>query len=71
MEARHPADIENAFAVMAKERVQAITPPTSAAKQATTTIPIVMIGIGDPVGGRACATLGPALQVPLDLASCP
>jgi putative ABC transport system substrate-binding protein len=25
------------------------TPPTVAAKQATTTIPVVMIGIGDPV----------------------
>ncbi len=26
------------------------TPPTEAAKAATTTIPIVMIGVGDPVG---------------------
>jgi ABC-type uncharacterized transport system substrate-binding protein len=34
------------------------TPPTLAAKQATTTIPIVMIGIGDPVGAGLVSSLG-------------
>ena len=33
------------------------TPATEAAKQATTTIPIVMIGIGDPVGAGFVASL--------------
>jgi ABC-type uncharacterized transport system substrate-binding protein len=34
------------------------TPATLAAKQATTTIPIVMIGIGDPVGAGLISNLG-------------
>src|SRR6266487_315895 len=33
------------------------TPPTRAAKQATTTIPIVMVGIGDPVGAGLVSSL--------------
>ena len=33
------------------------TPPTLAAKQATTTIPIVMMGVGDPVGARLVSSL--------------
>jgi putative ABC transport system substrate-binding protein len=33
------------------------TPPARAAKQATTIIPIVMIGIGDPVGGGLVSSL--------------
>src|SRR5262249_48056119 len=36
------------------------TAPTLAAKQATTTIPIVMMGVGDPVGGRARTEPRPA-----------
>src|SRR5262244_710998 len=33
------------------------TPPTLAAKQATTTIPIVMMGVGDPVGSGLVSNL--------------
>src|SRR6516165_12286215 len=33
------------------------TPPTLAAKQATTTIPIVMMGVGDPVGSGLVPSL--------------
>jgi len=33
------------------------TPPTRAAKQATTTIPIVMVGVGDPVGAGLVSSL--------------
>ena len=33
------------------------TPPTRAAKEATATIPIVMIGIGDPLGAQLVASL--------------
>src|SRR5262245_40798786 len=36
------------------------TPPTLAAKQATTTIPIVMMGVGDPVGSGLVWNLGRA-----------
>jgi putative tryptophan/tyrosine transport system substrate-binding protein len=39
------------------------TPPTAAAKQATTTIPIVMIGIGDPVQGRLTAQPLPSARM--------
>jgi putative tryptophan/tyrosine transport system substrate-binding protein len=45
--ARHPVDLIATFG----------TPPARAAKQATTTIPIVMIGIGDPVGAGLVASL--------------
>ena len=34
------------------------TPPTYAAKEATRTIPIVMIGIGDPIGAGLVSSLG-------------
>jgi putative ABC transport system substrate-binding protein len=46
--ARRPVDLIATFG----------TPPTLAAKWATTTIPIVMIGIGDPVGAGLVASLG-------------
>jgi putative ABC transport system substrate-binding protein len=38
------------------------TPPARAAKQATTTIPIVMIGIGDPVGAGLVRPLVPRFK---------
>ena len=44
---RRPVDLITTFG----------TPPTEAAKAATTTIPIVMIGIGDPVGAGLVASL--------------
>jgi putative tryptophan/tyrosine transport system substrate-binding protein len=46
--ARRPVDLIATFG----------TPPTLAAKQATTTIPVVMIGIGDPVGAGLVSSLG-------------
>jgi putative tryptophan/tyrosine transport system substrate-binding protein len=45
--ARRPVDLIATFG----------TPPTLAAKQATTTIPIVMIGVGDPVGAGLVSSL--------------
>ena len=45
--ARRPVDLIATFG----------TPPTLAAKQATTTIPIIMIGIGDPVGAGLVSSL--------------
>jgi len=49
-----PKRLAEAAAELVRRPVDAIatygTPPTRAAKQATTTIPIVMIAIGDPVG---------------------
>src|SRR5216684_2657569 len=48
-----PERLAHAAAELVRRPVDVIatygTPPTAAAKQATTTIPIVMIGIGDPV----------------------
>jgi putative ABC transport system substrate-binding protein len=38
--------------------VTAGTPATLAAKGATTTMPIVMVGVGDPVGVGVVASLG-------------
>jgi len=39
------------------------TPPTVAAKTATTTIPIVMVGVADPVRAGLVASLGSAVPV--------
>ena len=57
-EYRYAGGLPNRLALVAVELVHRPvdliatfgTPPTLAAKQATTTIPIVMIGVGDPVG---------------------
>jgi putative ABC transport system substrate-binding protein len=52
---RRPVDIIATFG----------TPPTAAAQQATTTIPIVMIGIGDPVrAGLAQSLARPGGNIP-------
>jgi putative tryptophan/tyrosine transport system substrate-binding protein len=45
--ARRPVDLIATFG----------TPPTLAAKQATATIPIVMMGVGDPVGSGLVSSL--------------
>ena len=43
----------------------ATTPPTLAAQKATATIPIVMVGVGDPVGNGLVKNLrGPAATAP-------
>jgi putative ABC transport system substrate-binding protein len=56
-----PARLAEVAAELVRRPVDLIatsgTPPTRAAKQATTTIPIVMIGIGDPVGAGLAASL--------------
>ena len=56
-----PARLAEAAAELVRRPVDVITtygtPPTRAAQQATTTIPIVMIGIGDPVGAGLVASL--------------
>ena len=57
-EYRYAGGLPNRLALVAVELVHRPvdliatfgTPPTIAAKRATTTIPIVMIGVGDPVG---------------------
>jgi ABC-type uncharacterized transport system substrate-binding protein len=56
-----PDKLAEAAAELVRRPVDVIavygTPPARAAKQATTTIPIVMIGIGDPVGASLVASL--------------
>jgi putative ABC transport system substrate-binding protein len=65
IESRSPEGTLDSFAEAARELVQLPTdvlavygtPATQAAQRATTRIPIVMIGIGDPVGAGLVATL--------------
>jgi putative tryptophan/tyrosine transport system substrate-binding protein len=56
-----PERLAEAAAALVRRPVDLIatfgTPPTRAAKQATATIPIVMIGIGDPVRAQLVASL--------------
>ena len=64
-EYRHADGLPDRLAEVAAELVRRLvdviavygTPPARAVKQATTTIPIVMIGIGDPVGAGLVASL--------------
>jgi putative ABC transport system substrate-binding protein len=63
-EYRHAGGLPDRLALVAVELVHRPvdliatfgTPPTIAAKRATTTIPIVMIGVGDPVGAGLVAS---------------
>jgi ABC-type uncharacterized transport system substrate-binding protein len=59
--ASKPARLSTAAAELVRIPVDVIvtygTPPTAAAKQATTTIPIVMVGTGDPVQSGLVASL--------------
>ena len=62
---RFPKLIAELLSLNVEVLVTAGTPPTLAIKRATSTVPLVMIAVGDPIGAASCkASLIPAATSP-------